>query len=268
MRITFYLGGIAGMALSLLSITCYAQQPARMAYGAVIAPRRTMSPEMIEALARYSQRMSDTEFQELLTNAKLSPNQAYLLPDWLPASFTLKDNVKKTHPFARYNIVLRRLELRDSLSTQTNAFYSHDELKAFMIGNEKQRAYNFELLPYVASKNIGPTTFFETVNTGAIRLLLLHELDIRPEVRNEVLNIEVKPAEYYRITRLFYLVEGQKAAHELALNRRSVLRIFGERAKEADAYAAEKHFDFTKLDDVLQLVEKFNVPIASSSDFR
>ncbi|RSK50818.1 hypothetical protein [Hymenobacter rigui] len=166
----------------------------------------------------------------------------------------------------RYNVVLQQLEIQDT--SQPNGFraLTPDVLPGFSISGPDRASHQFAAKPYYNEAHVQQRSFFEVLASGNIQLLILHEFYIQPAEYVAAYNVESKPEEYRRITRLFAGTPAKEAVYELALTKQTVLKLFEKDARtELAAYATTNHLAYSDVNDVLKLVTYYNSMHPTSS---
>jgi hypothetical protein len=203
--------------------------------------QRANSPD---ALARYN--------RELL----LAP-EAFLVPVAQPGTLELVGTRRVRVPAMRYNVAMDLLETTDSTGTHV---WPPGSLLGFTIGQGAgARRFSTALV-----RNGGTKRDFVEVLTapgsGPLLLAFQHnyvhvEAEIHPILRMETRKARTEIGQT--------VVAGLSGAspeplRPLALNRKSVLRLFGTRAAEVDLYALKEQLDYADLNHVLRLFEYYN----------
>jgi hypothetical protein len=168
----------------------------------------------------------------------------------------------------RYNLKLQWLEVQDASVPGGIRVYPAGSLRGFtLVPNAGQTPHVFRQYKYSSTRTGSGRGFLEELNhTGDVRLLVRHTFEERPAEINAALNTVIRPAQQTHVASLFYTQATKPDfAAELALDRRSVLRAFKARASEIEAYVKRKNLNYTILDDVLQMVEYYNLTPAPAA---
>ncbi|RSK37424.1 hypothetical protein [Hymenobacter metallilatus] len=159
----------------------------------------------------------------------------------------------------RYNVVLQRLEIQDAHQTTGFRVLTPDALSGFTVVGPDHYTHQFATKPYSDTGRPRQQAFFEVLVSGTVELLVLHEFYIQPAEFIATYNIESKPEEYRRITRLFAGGSAKEAVYELTLTKAAVLKLFDKETRaEITAYATANHLTYTDVNDVVKLVTYYN----------
>jgi hypothetical protein len=214
-------------------------------------------PSDIDALARQTERnrapATEEQQKSLMAVGAIGLDQTYFDPAWQPGELTLaKDGKPRSIPAMRLNMLGQAVEVLDPTLPGGVKRYPVGEVAAIKIG-----AHTFEKLSYRGTTGNGENVM-EPLNSGRLRLLLLHETILIPAVRNEAVAIEIKPATYQRSIRLFSQAAGQAQPAEVGLSKRQLLRLMGDQNKAVETYATAHNIQYTDLTGALQLVDYYN----------
>jgi hypothetical protein len=235
---------------------CFAQ-------GTIQQSRQALRPSDIEALSRQAARNNapSTEEQQksLMAVGAIGLDQTYFDPAWQPGELTLADGQSRSIPTMRLNMLGQVVEVMDPTLPGGVKRYPVEQVAAFKTGSHR-----FEKLSYHSTTGDGKN-FMEPLNSGRIRLLLLHETILIPAVRNEAVAIEIKPATYQRSVRLFSQTTGQAQPVETGLTKRQLLRLMGDQNKAVETYATAHNIQWTDLSGALQLVDYYNNLVAQGA---
>lgn len=242
----------------------YAQkntQPARQTYNAQ-APGTYVMRE-VDAATRTA--LAPADYQRLVNQAKLSPDQVYYIPDWTSGSLlprTPADAPPAPVPALRYNLALQVVQLRGESDgySENIRLVPASNVRGFTLGPpERADSRRFEVHTYEDNQGRRGETFLESLNPTGLRLYLLHEILADNGAHIEVYNFQSRETRFQRAARLFASRPTKRAElQEVELSRRSVLRLFEGRAAEMEAYAKANHLSFEQLDDVVKLVAQYN----------
>lgn len=161
----------------------------------------------------------------------------------------------------RYNLKLQWLEAQDATAPDGIRVYPSGSLKSFtLVPGAGQAPHVFREYKFSSTRTGSGRGLMEELNrSGDIRLLVRHTFEERAAEINPALNTVVRPAQQLHVTTLFATQASKPDfASELMLDRRGVMRLFKERARELDDYAKTENLDYTKLTDVLTMVEHYN----------
>ena len=183
--------------------------------------------------------------------------EAYLVSKDQPGTLVLLNKRRVQVPVMKYNVALRLLEVRDSTGSHV---WPPGSLDGFYLGKGGD-ARHFRSLPV----RIGSTRtdFVEvltpTDDSPIVLGLQNHYLHEDAQV-DPILRTETKAART-GIGQMVVAGPGnnpKEPLRELALNQRSVAKLFGTSAPQIEAYAVKEHLTYTALPDVLHLVEYYN----------
>ena len=202
---------------------------------------------------------------DLAEAAAQTPLYAYFDSDWQPGALLLIAGDRQPVEHLRLNLQLRLLEVQDATVPGGIRVYPPGSLRGFVLGGAPGHpAHEFRTQLFRSADGSG-RDFLEVLTPGAVSLLLRHTLFQQTAERNAALSIETRPAGIFRNTALF-ATEPNRGGHlavELALSRRPVLRLFGPQARDMATYAEQHQLDdFTKLANILNLVEHYNTAVA------
>lgn len=191
-----------------------------------------------------------------------TPILGYLNQGWNGGTLQTLDAQPGPVAGLRYNLKLQWLEVKDATVPGGVRIYPAGSLKGFtLVPAAGQTPRVFLDYKYRTTSSGSGRGYLEELNhTGALRLLVRHTFEERPEEINPALNTVVRPAQQLQVSSLFYSGTSQPdSAQQVQLDRRSVLRMCHSYAPALEAYVKQKNLDYTNLNHVLQMVEFCNL---------
>ena len=119
-----------------------------------------------------------------------------------------------------------------------------------------QPAYQFGT--YLGPGGEGRLFMEELTPAGPLHLLVRFDVESVTPVRNAALAVDTRAGYERHFTRLYVADPAHEKVRELPLTQKAVLKIFGERAPQMAAYAAEKNLRYPDIADVAELVQHYN----------
>jgi hypothetical protein len=231
-----------------------------LAISSLLMPARaqpTYSRDLGEvALGLYQQANSPGALERMRKDLVKAP-EAYLVNLDQPGVLVLPNKRRVRVPAMKYNVALHLLEVRDSTGSHV---WPPGSLDGFYLGKGADARHFRSLLV----RNGGTERNFVEVLTADdnafLMLAVLHHYVHDDAVLDPVLHSEVRPArtEIGQVVLAGPSVTPQEPLRPISLNRREVSRLFGTRAAQVDAYAAQEHLSYTDLAQVLRMVEYYN----------
>lgn len=195
-------------------------------------------------------------YRRLIEQAKLTPEQAYYSPDWKAGTLLLRDSQALAVPAMRFNMAMRLVEVQDPTAEGGIRIVPAAGIRGFILGSAGKAGQVFEVQSYRSATYSGKG-FFESLNQGAVRLFLLHEVVEQPAARNEALGVETRAAQYLRSTQPYVLRAGQERVEQLSLTKKAVLRLFSEKAPQIEAYASQNNLSYEQLPHVAKMMAHY-----------
>jgi hypothetical protein len=238
-----------GLAIALGSATVAQAQTARdLTDIGMDIYREANSPD---ALLKYNKALA------------MSP-LAYVVPMPQPGMLVLPNNRRIRVPSLRYNVAVGVVEATDSTGAHV---WPPGSLREFYIG----RGGNARHFRTATVRNGNTKRDFVEVLTSAenspVILALQHAFIHEDAVMDPVLHTE-KRKERNEIGQTVLYGNGnlpKEPLRPLVMNRKSVLKLFGDKAAQVDAYATKEKLDLTDLGQVLRAVEYYNL-VASKAN--
>jgi len=197
------------------------------------------------------------KLHELADEAARSP-EAYLVAIWQPAELLTVGQKVRTVKAARYNAAHHLLEVRDS----TGGFrvFPPGTLRGFTLGQGQQSRRFRTRACRGADAN---REFVEVLTADAqapVMVALYHTFVDLPAEIHPILRVEIRKAQR-EVVQTVWAGPGQDSAgplQQLTLAKRPVLKLFGARAKEVEAYATAKNLSYEQVQDVVWLADYYN----------
>ena len=157
----------------------------------------------------------------------------------------------------RYNLVRRWLEVQDATVPGGLRVLPVGSIRGFILAETRgQNAHEFGA--YLGPSGEGRLFLEELTPKGPVHLLVRHDVETIAPVRNPALNVEMRTGAERQYTSLYVHTPAHPEARTLALNRKAVLKLFGNRTGQLADYATQQHLSYSSLADVMQLVEQYN----------
>jgi hypothetical protein len=190
------------------------------------------------------------------------------------------DNIEGT-PFLNDRFVKGSLVTTDSIMFKNvplryNIFKDEMEFKfgegdpPRIIGNPRSFLFfyledqTFTYLTFIENNKPGQG-YFEVLNQGQCQLLLRRQTAYaEPEKARGY--IESRPARFEQRRNAYYLKFGKQLPGAVNLNRRDVLRAFGDKQEEIAGYAKENKLSFRNLEDLIKITRYYNLLIGESAN--
>jgi hypothetical protein len=239
---------------ALLLLACVAAQPARA------QTARDLTEIDMDIYQRANEPGALLKYRRELA---LSP-LAYVVPMPQPGLLVLPNNRRIRVPSLRYNVAVGVVEATDSTGAH---MWPPGSLRDFYIG----RGGNARHFQTATVRNGTTKRDFVEVLTSAenspVVLALQHAFIHEDAVVDPVLHTE-KRKERNEIGQTVLYGFGatpKEPLRVLMMNRKNVLKLFGDKAAQVDAYATKEKLDLTDLGQVLRAVEYYNL-VASKSE--
>jgi hypothetical protein len=183
--------------------------------------------------------------------------EAYLVSVEQPGTLVLLDKRRVRVPAMKYNVALHLLEARDSTGSH---MWPPGSLDGFYMGKGAD-ARHFRTMPLRDGST--KTDFVEVLTNpdNSPVVLGVHHSYLHEDAQvDPVLRTETKAAR----TEIGQVVVAgigplpKEPLRVLTLNQRNVVKLFGTRAPEVEAWAQKQRLGYTDLGQVLRMVEYYN----------
>jgi hypothetical protein len=247
----FMMRFVLGLAVALLPLTALAQTADGTRDLSDIGMdiyRRANSPD---ALLKYNKDLA------------MAPH-AYVVPMPQPGVLVLPNGRRVRVPSLRYNVAVGIVEATDSTGAHV---WPPGSLREFYIGRGAD-ARHFQT---AMVRNGSTKQDFVEVLTGAnkslVILALQHAFLHEDAVFDPVLRVEKRKERNEIGQTVLYgsATMPKEPLRPLVMNRKNVLKLFGDKAAQVDAYATKEKLDLTDLGPVLRAVEYYNL-VASKTE--
>ena len=183
--------------------------------------------------------------------------EAYLVSTEQPGELVLASKRRYRVPALKYNVALHLLEVRDSTGSHV---WPPGSLDGFYMGRGADTRH---FRSFLVRNGSTKKDFVEVLTVDeapplvlAVQHYYLHEdAQLDPILRTETRKARTEIGQA--------VVAGpgmlpKEPLRVVGLNQRDVLRLFGTRAPQVAAYAAQEHLSYTDLTQVLRMVEYYN----------
>jgi hypothetical protein len=184
---------------------------------------------------------------------------AFLNDQFVNGSLVTTDSIMFKNVPLRYNIFKDEME-----------FKFGDDDPPRIIGNPRSFLFfyledkTFAYLTFIENNKPGQG-YFEVLNQGACQLLVRRQT-VYTEPEKARGYAESRPARFEPRRNAYYLKFGKQLPGEVNLNRRDILRVFGDKQEDIAGYAKENKLSFRNLEDLIKMTSYYNLLIGESDN--
>ena len=172
----------------------------------------------------------------------------YLNTAW-QNSAVVSDENQVTYFNGRFNVLNKSIELKNKNGIRS---IRPNRVEAAMVGNRY-----FTVVPADQIRGEANSSFFEVLALGEVNLYALHLLKTRMTGSNSITTAYNGEKEYYIGEQLYYH-KTDGLCQELKVNKKNILRLFGDRKDEVEVFRRDKKLKYKSKEDLIQIFEFYN----------
>jgi len=222
-----------------------------------LSARAQAAPDLTDFAQQLYRQANSPAAQERLRHDQFNAPEAYLEPLSQAGTLVLLGKRRVRVPRMRYNVARQLLEVEDSTGSHV---WPPGSLDGFYLGRGTGERHFRSYKVRNGSTKLGYVEVLTVDDDSPVVLAVQHSYFHEDAQQDPILRTETRKART-EIGQTVVAGAGstpQEPLRPLALNERSVLRLFGDKASAVAAYAQQHSLSYTDLTQVLRLVEYYN----------
>jgi len=186
---------------------------------------------------------------------KETKGSVYFNENWRMGKITLNSGeVIETYPI-KYDLKTQRLEIKNDIDIKILDIELVKKLEWLNEFSQKEIYVNCsEFKDLLTEKEA--QGFYEVIAKGKITLLKKTNLILQPSNYNEALNVGCKEDTYIKEDK--YYVKSDNKIEKINPKRKSVLKLFVDKAEQVDLFAKENNLEFKDENQLGKIFEYYN----------